>query len=131
MNEAAEVLGGITGISIYAFPVENLVPPAGYIFYPDEVVYDQTYGRGEDMMNDLGIILITSLVTDETARDLASKWSAGSGAESVKERMERHTWASCDDLTINRCRFIGTTMGGVDYLALEFSATVTGSGEEE
>lgn len=128
MDEVASVLDEITGLRVTAFPPATLSPPAGYVTYPEEVSFDETYGRGTDRISGLKFALLSGKVTDRSARDVVCAWAAGTGEKSVKQLMEAHRWASCDDLTVESCSFDVETIAGVDYLAVVFSANAYGSG---
>lgn len=129
MAEAAHVLQGITKLRVFDYPVQKLVPPAGYVSYPLAIRYDESYGRGEDRFEDLPLTLVSSVVTTRASRDDASRWSAGAGLDSVKARMEAHGWQSCDDLHVMSAEFDIERIAGVMYLAVVFKATVVGPGE--
>lgn len=131
MDEVALVLAQITGLRVWEYPPESLTPPAGYVSYPRIIMYDQTYGRGCDEMNDFAIVLVVSSVTTKHARDEVAKWSAGDGPTSLKRAMEAHEWTTCDDITVNSCEFDTEKIGGVTYLTALFKATVIGPGKEE
>jgi hypothetical protein len=131
MDEVASVLAEITGLNVFAYPPPKLVPPGGYVSYPQSIDMDETYGRGSDQFTDLPIVLVTSKVTDLTARDTVAAWAAGDGPKSVKAFMEAHSWTTCDDLTVTSCEFDVELIAGVPYLAAMFKATVVGSGEED
>lgn len=128
MDEVAEVLGGITGLRVFAYPPNTLSPPAGYVSYPQSIDFDATYGRGSDRITGLPITLLAGKVTDRSARDTAAAWAAGAGAKSVKALMEAHTWTSCDDLTITSCSFDVEIVASVNYLAAIFTADIIGPG---
>lgn len=130
MDEVATVLAQITGLNVFPYPPPTLVPPAGYVSYPRSIDFDETYQRGEDGFTDLPIVLVASKVTDRTARDTVAAWAAGDGPRSVKAAMEAWPWTTCDDLTVTSCEFDVEKIGGVDYLAAMFKATVTGPGKE-
>lgn len=131
MDEVAGVLAEITGLRVFAYPPATLIPPAGYVSYPDSVDFDESYQRGEDRYAGLPIVLVASKATDRAARDTVAAWAAGDGPRSVKAHMEAHTWTTCDDLTVNSCEFDVEKIAGVDYLAAMFKATVVGPGEED
>lgn len=130
MDEAAEVLRSITGLQVFAYPPETIVPPAGYVSYPRSVDFDETYGRGCDQFTDMPIVLLTGKVTTRAARDRAAQWASGSGKGSVKALAEAHTWQSCDGLAITSAEFDVEKIAGVPYLAVMFKATAVGSGED-
>ena len=131
MDEVKTALETITGLSVFAYPPPTLKPPAGYVSYPREINFDETYQRGEDSYVDLPIVLVASKVTEKTARDTVAGWAAGDGPNSIKAAMEARTWTSCDDLTVTTAEFNVEKIAGVDYLAVMFKATVTGPGKED
>lgn len=134
MDEVAGVMAGLTGLNWYAWPVASITPPAGYVSYPRSIDYDQTYGRGEDGMTDLPMVLLAGDPTLKDTRDLVARWSDGDGAESLKRAFEARTrareWQSCDDVVLTIGEFDVETVAGVPYLAVLFKANVTGSGED-
>ncbi|KUL22353.1 hypothetical protein [Actinoplanes awajinensis] len=130
MDEVASVLGEITGLNVFAYPPATLSPPAGYVSYPASVDFDAAYGRGVDRITGLPIALLAGEPTEPSTRDQVATWAAGAGGQSVKARMEAHTWTSCDDLTVTSCSFDVETVAGVDYLAAAFTADIIGSGRE-
>jgi hypothetical protein len=131
MDEVARVMEQITGLRVQAYPPASVSAPAGYVSYPQTIDFDETYGRGEDQFTDLPIVLIVGKATDRSARDTVSGWSAGDGPNSIKALAEAHSWATCDDLTIEECEFDFVKLAGVDYLAALFKATVVGPGKED
>lgn len=130
MDEVAVVLNRITGLRVTAYPPPTITPPAGYVSYPQAVDFDTTYGRGEDTVRDLPIVLLSGKAVDRAARDTVAAWAAGDGPRSVKAAMEAHAWTSCDDLTVTSCEFDVETIGAVPYLAIMFKATAVGTGED-
>lgn len=128
MVEAATVLKQITGLNVQAYPAESISPPAGYMSYPQRVVFDASYGRGIDRIEGLPLTVLAGAVTKATARDVAGRWAEGSGPDSVKARMEAHRWLSCSDFQVTGCTFDIETVGSVPYLAVVFTADVMGSG---
>lgn len=130
MDEVAAALQEITGLRVKAYPPETLVPPAGYVSYPQSVDFDEAYQRGEDRFTDLPIVLLASKVTTRAARDTVTAWASGDGPKSVKRALEAWTWTTCDDLTVTSCEFDVEKVAGVDYLAAMFKATVVGPGED-
>jgi hypothetical protein len=132
MDEVAAALTQITGLNVFAYPPPTLVPPSGYVSYPESVDFDQTYGRGEDEFTDLRIVLLApGKVYGREARDAVAAWASGDGPKSVKAAMEAWPWKTCDDLTVTSCEFDVELVAGVAYLAAMFKATVAGPGEED
>jgi hypothetical protein len=129
MDEVGHAMQAITGLRVQAFPGQTVSAPAGYVSYPTQVAYDQTYGRGVDQIDDLEITLLIGNPYTRQARDQVAQWAAGSGPMSVKQAVEAWQWTTCDDVTITTCEFEGLTVEGVLYLAVTFKATVVGPGE--
>lgn len=130
MDEAALALSQITGINVFAYPPASLTAPAGYLSYPDQIRYDQTYGRGQDDYIGLPIVLVVGVPTAKKTRDRVAAWSASDGPTSVKARMDAWQWTTCDYLAVDTCEFDVEVIGGVEYLACMFKATVTGAGKD-
>lgn len=128
MDEAASVLEGITGLRVSAWPPGTIVPPAGYISYPQAITFDATYGRGVDRYTGLPLTLLAGKVTDRTARNRVGAWANGGGPASVKALTEAHTWTTCGDFTITGATFDVETVAGVEYLAVILTADVIGNG---
>lgn len=128
MEEVAEVIDQITGLRVTAYPPKSVVPPAGYVSYPQSIDFDQTYRRGRDRFADMPITLLAGKVVERAARDKASQWTAGSGPVSVKALAEAHSWTSCGELTIASVSFDVEELAGVPYLAVVFLATAYGEG---
>lgn len=128
MDEAAAALQQISGLRVFAYPPETLVPPAGYVSYPQSVDFDEAYGRGEDVITDLPLVLLAGKATSRAARDTVAAWAAGDGPKSVKQAMDAWSWTSCDHLQVTSCEFDVEKIAGVPYLAVHFKATAVGPG---
>lgn len=128
MDEAAAVIDQITGLRVTAWPPRSVVPPAGYVSYPQSIDFDETYRRARDKFTGLPITLLAGKATERSARDKAAEWSAGSGSKSVKALAEAHAWTSCDTFTITSVSFDVEELAGVPYLAVVFTADVYGEG---
>lgn len=128
MEESASVIGLITGVNWLSWPAKTIVPPAGYVSYPQRVVYDLTYGRGADRIENLPLTMLVGNVTDRSAREKAGRWTEGAGAESLKARFEAHKWLSCTEAVLKEASFDVEQIGSVSYLAVVFLADATGKG---
>jgi len=131
MQEVALACSAITGITrFYAYPPGTLTAPAGYVSYPERILYNQTYQRGQAEYEGLPIVLVVGRPTERRARDMVADWSAADGPRSVVSRLEEWDWQSCDDLTVQDAVFDVERIAGVDYLAVMFKATVAGPGKD-
>ena len=132
MDEVAQALSQVEGMrKSWGYPPDDIsVAPSGYVSYPQSGEYQQAYGRGEDGMTDLPIVLIAGPPGERKTHDRIKAWVAGSGPSSVVAHLEAWSWESCDDLTVNTWEVIPESVAGVAYLAVLFKATVIGPGEE-
>jgi hypothetical protein len=132
MDEAGRALAGIKGVrKTWGYPPDDIsVAPSGYVSYPQEGSYQEAYGRGEDGMTDLALVLVAGPPGQKSTHDTLMGWVAGAGPTSVVGHLEAWSWESCDDLTVTTWEVIPETVGGVAYLAVMFKATVVGPGED-
>lgn len=126
---AVRAVGRFT--EVFGWPPDTLTPPAAYLSYPESVDFDETYGRGDDQITDLPIVLVTGKVVERESRDQVARWASGDGVQSLKATLESYRWTSCDRLVVTRCRFDVETIAGIPYLAAVFSATIVGEGKDQ
>src|SRR5688500_17020202 len=93
MDEVAKVLEQITGLRVFAWPPESLSGRAGFVSYPLSVDFDETFGRGQDQITDLPLVLVADKVTVRSARDKVAAWASGDGPQSVKRAFEARSKA--------------------------------------
>lgn len=127
MDEVADRLGAITGLRAYAWPAGTVSPPAAVVNYPESITPTSTYGAGMATMQ-LVVYILVGQPNDRATRDAASVFSAGSGTGSVKAALEATGWTSCDVMTVGPMEFGTVTVAGVDYLAIQVTVDVVGSG---
>lgn len=128
MDQVAERLDTIAGLRVFAFPPDNLAPPAAWIAYPAAYTFDATYGRGMDRITDLGVVVAVGKVSDRSTRDLISEYTDGSGAKSVKAVLQGGAYNAFDGLRVTEVTFDVITRGGTDYLAALFTLDIAGKG---
>lgn len=129
MEEMATVLSQLSGLRVTGYPPASISGPAGYITYPRNIAFDQTYGRGQDRYEDLPVVLCVADPTDRRTRDRIAPWVDSDGPESVKAIFEDRVWESCSAVEITNAEFDVETVAGVDYLTVIFRATVDGPGK--
>lgn len=130
MDEVAEAFGAATGLNAYGWPEANPALPAVVLNYPETVDYDITYGRGEDTITDLQVIVLIGNPQDRDTRDKAAQWADGDGAASIKALVEGFAYTSCDDVQVVRASFEAGPVAGIPCLHIIFSCNVTGSGRD-
>ena len=130
MEEIATSVRGVSGLAgrTFAYPPPTVTGLAGIVSYPDRIDYDQTYGRGMDMIRDLPVLIVVGKATDRTARDRVAQYAAGSGALSVKAAVEADPHTSFDDIRVTSCEFDVVTIASVDYISALFRMDIAGQG---
>lgn len=105
-------LATITGLTGYAKPKGTPVLPAGLVL-PRQIAFDETMGRGSDLLN-FEVLILVSLVTADMAAEDLDPYLAGSGSQSVKEAIEADaTLAGAVEWTVVK--------GVTDYGDVEYS----------
>ena len=127
MDELATQLGTISGLRVFGFPPDSVVPPAAIVTYPEQIDYDATYGRGADEMV-LPLMVVVGKMSDRATRDLLSVYCDGSGDSSVKAVLEDGTYTSFDSIRVASVAFDVVTIGGTGYLNAEFTLQIMGQG---
>lgn len=87
MDEVAARVDTIDGLRVSAFPPDQVQPPAAVVTYPEEYLFDETYGRGMDRLT-LPVIVMVGRVSDRKSRDQLAAYCDGSGARSLKAVLE-------------------------------------------
>ncbi len=129
MDEIGEALRDVQGLEgrVHDFAPDNITPPAAIVVLPDDIVFDETYGRGSDRIT-LPVIVAVGRVSDRSARDQLAKYADGSGAHSVKTALEAYTYDSFDTVRVTRADFDILSLGTVDYLSAIFELDIVGQG---
>jgi hypothetical protein len=129
-EEMAGKLGAIDGLRAFGYPVAQLPFPGAVVGLPEEVTYDQTYGRGSDAMTFPVWVMVAR--GDERAAALElMPYLDGSGARSVKAALDStddNTYAECDEVTVTTAVPGTYTYNGVDAFGAEFTVQVAGRG---
>lgn len=128
--EIAEKLDAISGLRAFGYPVGKLPLPGAIVALPDDIMYDETYGRGSDDITFPVFVLVPGSDYRAAAQDLML-YLSGSGAQSVKAAVDStntNAYTSCDTVTVTRATTGAYTYNGVDTFGAEFTVRVTGSG---
>lgn len=126
--ELAAALGEITGLQVFDYPASTVQPPSGALSYPEEIQYHLQYGDTSIRIAELPIMLVAGKADEQTARITVSGWVSTTGPDSVINALETYTgFDTIDDITIATCNFLVVQIGGIDYVAAEFSAGILAS----
>lgn len=126
-NELKTQLQTITTLNVYVGPVRSVTPPAAVIVLPDNIQYDQTFGRGSDRMT-WPILLLEGLSADENLVERIGQYANGSGATSIKAVIEAGTYTSFHTVRVSSADFDTLTWEGIDYQAVLFELDIFGAG---
>ena len=127
MDAIGDRLGIIAGLRIYDYPADKIAAPAAVLGLPDDITYDDAYGRGMDRMS-LPLLLVVGRGSDRVARDDLAAYASGSGTRSIKQVLESGTYVAFDTLRVTRVEFDSLRIAGVDHLAALFDLDIAGSG---
>lgn len=128
VEEIGTELDKISGLRVFEFPADKVTPPAALVILPDEVLYDQTYGRGMDRMT-IPVLVVVGRQFDRSASEKLAGYMSGSGSTSIKKTInDKSSWTDCDTVVVTRSEFDVATIGGVEYFAALFDLDVTGEG---
>ena len=127
MEAISDRLDTIAGLRCFAYPPGTVTPPAAIVSYPEDITFDETYGRGMDRMS-LPVVLVVGKVSDRTARDRLGAYCNGTGASSVKAVLESGTYSAFHTVRVASIEFDVVSIAGVDYIAALFTLDIAGSG---
>ncbi|MGH3735836.1 MAG: hypothetical protein ACRDT6_09485 [Micromonosporaceae bacterium] len=127
MDAVAARLDTIAGLRVFAYPPPAVTPPAAIVSYPDELNFDETYGRGMDRLT-LPVVVVVGKASDRSSRNLIAAYADGSGASSVKAVVESGTYTAFDTVRVMRAEFDIVRIAGTDYLAALFDLDIAGQG---
>ncbi|MGH9891080.1 MAG: hypothetical protein ACREA0_03680 [bacterium] len=128
MQEVADELDSIPGLHVFAYPADNVVPPAAVVGYPREYLFDVTASRGTDIVT-LPVWVLVGKVHDRTTRDTISDYVSGSGAKSFKAVIQTKPHTAFGSARVTRVVFETVAVAGTDYLAGIFDVMIHGTGD--
>lgn len=131
MSEIGEKLETIPQLRVFPYWADKIAPPAAIVGLPEDIKYDETYGRGSDAVT-VPVWLLVSRASDRASNAQLAAYLSGSGTRSVKAAVDSkrltNEYASCDTVTVVTAKTGTYTSSGVSLLGAEFSVQVTGSG---
>lgn len=134
LDEAAARLQTIAGLAVqpvgYAKKLGRV--PAAVLYPPERIVFDQSYARGSDALDDIHVVVFVGAgVWRQSWNDL-KPYLAGSGVKSIKAKLDDSPaapYASCSSFTVYEAELdpAATFADGV-YVAAIFRCKIFGSG---
>ena len=129
-EEIAEKLDAIAGLRAFGYPPGALPLPGAIVALPDDITFDETYGRGSDAIT-LPVFVLVARGDDRAAVLELLPYLSGSGTKSVKSAVDStnaNTYTECDTVTVTRATTGAYVYNAVESLGAEFTVYVTGSG---
>lgn len=127
MDELAGQLETISDLRVFAFPADNVSPPAAIVGYPETITFDVSMGRGVDQI-DIPVFVVVGRLTDRTARDALGPYCDGAGDQSIKQTLQAGTYTELSSVRVASIDFDVVSMAAVDFLAAIFNLNVFGPG---
>ncbi len=125
MEGVADRLQTIAGLRVFAYPPDNITPPAAVVAFPIEIAYDLTMARGSDRVT-IPVHIVVGKVSDRSAALNLSEYLSGSGDKSVKSAIEADvTFAGAvDTARVETASVSVMSIAGIDYLAATFDIDI-------
>lgn len=127
MDEIGTALEAIDGLRVFPYNADKVNPPAAVLAWPDPITFDETMGRGSDRET-MHLFVMVGRFDARTTRDRMAAYLDGSGASSVKAKVEGGTYAACDSVRVVQATVDSYTSGGVDLLGADFELDIVGRG---
>lgn len=122
-------LATITGLNVYARPRGQVLTPAAVVV-PGRIEFDETMGRGSDLVT-FTVLVLVGMPTSDLAQEDLDPYLAGSGSSSVKAAIEADATlsGSADWTRVTRVSAYGEVeYGGKPYLGARFEVEVDTDG---
>jgi hypothetical protein len=134
LDEMSVRLKTIAGLSVqdvgYAKKLARV--PAAVLYPPERVIYDATYARGSDVLDDIHVAVFVGAGTWRQSWADLKPYLAGSGAKSIKAKLDDSgaaPYASCSALTVYEAELDpAATFAEGTYVAGIFRCKIFGSG---
>jgi len=126
-RETATRLRALGLLNVHDHPIRTVTPPAAILTYPDDITFDETYGRGSDRIAG-GLWVAVGAADSQSARDELAELTAGDGPRSVKAWLEAGEYASFDTIAVPSVRFDPVTIGSNTYMGALFTLDIQGPG---
>lgn len=125
LDALAAAVDNITGLRTYAYPADQVSPPAAVIGLP-EVPYDATFGGADEW--EVPIFVVVGKVSDRASRTALCSYVTPTGATSIKAAVEadKTLGGACDSVAVTRAEFTTISVAGTEFLGAELTCSVVG-----
>lgn len=125
MTELGQALNGIGGLRVFDYPAPGVVPPAGFVGWPDQINYDSTMLRG-GWSATFPLLIVVGKTDMRSARDAIAAYMDSSGPSSVRAALDTGVRSAYDAALVTGARIDPVSIAGTEYLAALFDVAVTG-----
>lgn len=134
-DEIATRLRTVAGLRVHQDDPGSIDPPCVAIALPEDVQFDQTYGRGSDRIS-WSLALIVARLDSDKARltRRLSPYLAGAGPVSIKQVIESDDaniytrYTAFHTIRLVRAEIAILQYGSIDYQGVIFEADIFGQG---
>jgi hypothetical protein len=126
-DELAAAADTIAGLRVAATPGEAIRAPALVVGLPRSVEFDQTYGRGSDVVR-VVLYLMVGRTSERAGGRAMLGYLSGSGATSIKAAIEGATYTAADVVHVESADAGAISADGVEYLGATFETMIIGRG---
>jgi hypothetical protein len=127
MDQVGGALDGVGDLRVFAYPAPNVVPPAAFVGWPDEIDYSATMGRGAVTLT-LPVLIVVGKADVRSARDAIAVYLDSTGPSSAVAAIEGGIYSACDSVRVTGARVEPVSVAGIEYLAALLDVAVTGQG---
>ena len=127
LDDLGARLNTIKGLHVHDFESDDINVPTAMISLPNNIDMLRTYARGMDSLA-LEVFVLVSSTEDRVRRNKITPYGDGSGQFSIKQLLENGEYSSFDTLAVSKARFNVIRIAGINYLAIIFDISITGSG---
>lgn len=122
MEEIAESAKSLD-LRTFAYPPDNVNPPAFMVGLPENLDPHGTYSEGMQILY-IPAFLLVGRLDDRSSHKRIVSYMDGSLVTAV----ESYDYTSCDDVTVLKIEFDAMTFAKIDYLGAELSIMAGGAG---
>ncbi len=126
-DELAAAAATITGLRVHRVPGAAIRAPALVVGLPRAVEFDQTYGRGSDVVRVVLYVLV-GRTSERSGGEQMLRYLSGSGTGSVKAAVEGGSYTAADVVHVESAEAGAITADGVEYLGATFDLMIMGRG---
>lgn len=126
-DEIVAQLDTIAGLRCYKGPPHSVTPPAAILPLPTTGEFDQTYGRGLDMLT-FSLVVLVGKPDDRVIMKNMGQYLDGSGAASIKAVLQAGTYTTLHSLRVASWETDTVNWQGTEYAAAVFEIEVYGQG---